>query len=614
MTKAIDLYINGTEVGDNMEWSCTTEEILGGQGRFTVAVQDRTNSYEPQVHWEVKVVIHSTGWVLGRGEIISQPTQLPVGPTWRTWVFDCADVNNELDWRLVGAVPGDIWIDEDGFGDYVDIDPYANTLADDAQTVTTLFDHYFRFNGAAVDTSGVVAFLTAGGFSPIYWTYTTLKSALDDLAALSTSNVQYWIDPDLIFHWAIIPAWYDLAFGGSPSARGLPSSPTLPGAPMAISDVADGITAIGCRGLSFDFDGSKMPEQVYMNGATGFSYSNGVDPFATGSAAPSPTVVPTYKVTVNSSTNTYRVLSSGYIDNDLPVTTFAAAGGPYDAEVKSFPINPGGEHRGGTFYHLLGGPNAGALLSIHTNALGYGDITAVAIPPTPPPGPPVPIIGVGGSGWVGGVEQDPNKRQAYFDSSQSVDQASRDSIGGQQLYRGSFPTLRGTLTLSGTDGWRVGQQFVLTDVRLPTALNGKTFVIQRVSTSLLPETDIRQYQLDWGDGPVQRASAQPKPRERVGNPAVQVNVTYEDATPPLGSTQTITGQMATSSGVAWKIPGKTVVWVLAVTDAFGDPVAGQGSLDPPVSTTDRNGSARTQLTAGTMFGLTYQIQANVAVT
>lgn len=621
MSFLVDLFINGDNVGARMEWKAQFEEVLGGQGRGTVTVDDPTFTYEPQCHWDVKAVLHDSGWVLFRGEIISPPVALVDGEELVRWALQVVDYSYELDWRLVGAIDGTTWIDEDGYGDFIAIDPYANSLADDAQTMQALYDHYIRVAGEAINTTTYVTVnLAPGTFAAIFWNYATLREASDDVAALVSNNLQYWWDPDLNLHWTPIPAWQELA--AAPDTTIFPglAGTALTSAPANINNDSDEGGAIGCSGLSWVPDGSNMPEQEYVKGGTGFSYSDGVGQFSTGDAGPVAPPAAKYQVTINEDTNLYSADSTGYILDDLTPPVIPA-GQVVFADVVVFPRKPTGEHHGGSFYKVASGPYAGGYISSSTNGLGYGDITAIVAPVPPPAGPPpdpVPVTGIGGSGWTNSVTQDPNKRQQYFDAPLSVDKAGRDAIGGQQLYRAKGPTLRGSFLLTSAygqevDGWRVGQIFTLTDHRLPASMNGRKFLIQKV-TPMIDEGAIVRYQIDFGDGPMQRAAGSPKPRPRVPEPAVQLLITAPDLGPNPHDSQVIMAQLVDRSNNApWKIPGKIVQWSLTVVDKFGNPVSGQGSIDPMVSTTDRSGAARTTLTAGSRTGLRYSVVGDIPV-
>jgi hypothetical protein len=336
------------------------------------------------------------------------------------------------------------------------------------------------------------------------WWYTTLQAVLEETAAYSLANVQFWIDPDGNFHWQAIPPWWDTSFSGG-SLLLFPETPNLlDAAPVNISDVPVG-NEIGCRQLTVRFDGSTMPQAIYVKGGTGFILGEGIN---------------------------------------------------------------------------------------------FG------------------VVAVGGTGWVDDNYGVPAQRQAYLDVGSATTKELRDAVGGQARYRAMYPTLRGSLILHGTDGWRCGQVVRVTDARLPDTLNGRSFVIQRVSTTLIPTQDFRVYTIDFGDGPTQRYSSGRQKKDedvRLSWPAVQLVVTAVDPTPQPLSVQTVTAQLTDSSGADWKIPDRTVTWELLVYDLNGDPVTGQGTLNPVESPTDASGKARTELTAGTTRDLIYFVYAKTPV-
>ena len=277
-----------------------------------------------------------------------------------------------------------------------------------------------------------------------------------------TSNVQFWLDPDLFFHWQAIPAWQTLAAAGTGSLLRLLGEEvdTLADAPVGISDIEDS-THIGGRGLTWTFDGSAMPQQVYVRGATGFTYDDGVDrwvPPPDTPPVPSPKPLAKYIVHVLATTNVYHIdPATGYIDEGAPAH-IPAGNNPY-ANYIYVTFDPHGT-RGGHFYQMVNGPDIGGLIDNDTNVLRLRHDQRRAraraphrrrsdSPPVTPP-TPVPTIGIGGTGWSGSVLQDPNLRQVYLDAPLSADQPTRDAFGQQVLYRGQYPTLRGTVIV---DGW-----------------------------------------------------------------------------------------------------------------------------------------------------------------
>jgi hypothetical protein len=621
MTKAVLLYLDGVEVGDGVEWSMTFEEILGGTGRAMLTLQDPGYTINPQTHADVKAVLASNGWVLYRGEVLLATMNLPPGLDLTRWNLDCADYNGQIPQRLVGAVDGTD-VQDNGFGNYVFIDPNAATSATDRVTIQALFDTYFRIGADAAETVTYVGeYLAPGSFVPIFWSNSNLAKAVAELSALVAVNIQDWLDPDFFCHHVSIPAWVDLAGILDGTGPGLPllfptaSTGLLPPAPREITDVVtDPSLQVGGRGLTFKMDGAIQPQQVYVKGATGYTYDMGTPPIG----VPAVPVIDagflkrgTYTLTVNSTTNLYHLDSTGHV---AATHTTSGAGGPWYVTSQFVPY---GAHGGGSFWRLTSGPHAGLLISQHTNNLGYGSITVTTIP-VPPGPPPGPVIGVGGTGWVGGP-QDPAKRQAYVEAPSSTTASDRDAIGGQVLYRGATPTLRGSVVIGGdhrladgtmyptVDGWRAGQVVQITDARLPPALNGLRYIIQRVATKLYSGTDSREYTLDWGDGAVQRLTTAPDPKVPTPDPAVQMYVIVADHLPAPGAKQVVTAQLVSQAGVPWPIPNRVVNWTVQAVNASYTAVPGQGSCDPPASTTDQTGKARTTFTAGSQTGLTYFI-------
>lgn len=628
----IQLLVNHVEMtGENgMEWSMSTEQVLGGPGSATLIVQDRSMDWEPECHWDVQVKIRDTGFVIWRGEIISEPEELPVAFPWRKWNLDCSDYNGEMTQRLVGALDGKTWVSVDQYGDYVNIDPFANSLDTDKKTVKQLLDKYIRVDGEEIGTSTFVAKYLSN-FATIYWTYTTLQAALEDLAGNIAKNLQFWIDPDLEFHWVAIPAWYDLAQGAGAALEGDDDHPPITSLTPALSpkhlrlapkNLGNGGSGfVRMRNIQYTLDGTAMPEQLYVRGSTGYVYNTPLqdtpDPIQ---KPPKGGSDPKYQLTfISDTTKIWHKLDTGYLSASFDSS---APGGPFAVKYIFVPWDAS-IHKGGHFWKLLEGPHKGKLVDNDTNFFKYGKIKVekmrVHKKKTPkkekdPPDFDPKLVGVGGSGWVGEITQDPEKRQAYLDAPVSSTQTIRDAVGGQVLYRSKRPTLRGSCTVTGVDEWRVGELAVISDDRFPSFLQNRYVVIQRVQTTLIEGTTKRQYQLDWGDGPTSRWTMQakkPKGDDRF-DPAIQIDIKAFDLAPGPGKSQQIIGQLIDGQGGPWKIPGKVVEWTLEVYDQYGAKIEGQGELDPVVSVTDSHGKARTTLTTGTQGKLVYFVFAEVA--
>ncbi len=643
MTASVLLYVDHLEIGGRMEWNMSAEESLGGTGRATITVQDRDMDWEPAAHMDVRVILASgdrDGHMVFRGEIITFELDLPVAFPWRTWKLDCADYSGEFSQRKIGALDGRTWIDQSGLGIFVNIDQHAATLRTDKLTIKNWLNHYVRVDATAdIGTDTYVQELLTD-FTTITPTYTDVQSALEELAALVAGNLQFWLDPDLEFHWTLIPSWRDVlqfiidTTGAGPeastSALLFAETPDLSSfglemAPYDISDVrgTPGY-AVGGSKLKLSFDGKEMPEQVYVRGGTGYVYNAPpIPPVAETKVvddAPIPGAEGTYQVTVvANNTKIWHVDSTGYISLDYDLSS---PGGPWPVKFVHVPWNED-RHKGGYFWKFTSGPWAGKLVDDHTNNLsGYGEILVELVPAGSGETPPAKI-GTGGSGWVNEVIQQRAKRQAYLDAPVSVTRALRDSLGGQVVYRGLYETLRGTITVNGyedangvrqsADGWRVGQLVRIIDARLPSGMNGLYYVIQRVQTKLIKGTTVREYVLDFGDGAVSRYSYQAARRRGAEwpPPANMLWIDAHDLTPGPNSSQTITGQLVNSAGEPWAIAGKVVEWTFEAYNASGVLQSGQGSILPAVSVTDNHGKARTTLKTGSGLNLVYFVFGSV---
>lgn len=627
MSGPISLYLNGVERVDDhgMEWDWSTSETLGSTGSATITVQDRDNTLEPVAHWDVKLVIKSSGHVLWRGEVTSFSLELPDKFPWRRWKLQCSDYNGELPLRLMGAYDGKTWMDTSGLGIYVNIDPFASALRTDLLTVQAWFDHYFRVAGEAADTTEfVVQYLDQ--LDKLFMqdpNYGNLQSSLEDLAAMIIHNLQFWIDPDLKFHWVAIPAWQDLLVDAianevddslSLSAMLFPEG-TIGGlefAPYTVSDVGDLGSDIGFSNLKFDLDGGEMPEQVYVKGATGYVYNAepipSTDETKTVVTRPTSGVADRYELTLIADDNKiWHTDETGYISIYYDLV---GSGGPYPVSWVRVPWNET-RHKGGAFWKFLDGPHKGKMADDNTNVLSnYGEIVVYKITSS---GVVDPTVGIGGSGWTNEVDQDSSKRQVYLEAI-STTQSERDSVGGQALYRGQFETLRGSVLVRGYDGWRVGQLLRIQDTRLPSKYDNRYYIIQQVTAKPIEGQDYREYTLNFGDGPESRYTAERRGPVEWPSPVTQILVSAFDLTPGPNSSQRITGQLVNSSGAPWAVEGKTVNWSFECYNNLGQLQGDQGSVKPAVSSTDKHGRAHTTLKTGPGTNLVYYVFADVKAT
>src|SRR5450756_873870 len=91
-------------------------------------------------------------------------------------------------------------------GDYINIDPNAQSLASDKLTVQRLLDAYIRVDGQAFEANTYVEEYISDLNGSLQWSYATLQSSLEEMAQEVVFNLQFWGDPDLYFHWVSIPS------------------------------------------------------------------------------------------------------------------------------------------------------------------------------------------------------------------------------------------------------------------------------------------------------------------------------------------------------------------------------------------------------------------------
>ncbi len=269
----IRLWIDRFEVA-RMEWTMTTEEVLGGVGRATITIQDRNpdSDWEPAAHMDVLAVIRSSGWRLWHGETMQPAVSLPPGMPWRRWTIACRDYNAAFDERAVGAPPGGFWTRPSEKDPYRSVDPNGLSWATDKITAQQWVRYYCNPNAVVFDTGTYVFEYVPNAIMgrPDYIVdlqdqMAILRPALEQVAAIADVNIQFGVDADDRLHWQAIPAWQDLVGNLDPT--------DLAPAPFAIVDLADdpdGVTAIGHGGIDPGFDGQAMPETVYVQGANTF--------------------------------------------------------------------------------------------------------------------------------------------------------------------------------------------------------------------------------------------------------------------------------------------------------------------------------------------------------
>lgn len=227
------------------------------------------------------------------------------------------------------------------------------------------------------------------------------------------------------------------------------------------------------------------------------------------------------------------------------------------------------------------------------------------------------------------VGQDALKRQAYLSMPSAWTRAEGIRITGHALARGEDPTLRASFSIEGIDGWRAGQVVTINDELLPISLQGShKFVIQRVHGTLYPGTDLRHYDIDIGDGAVDRSEtgsgvhADPNAAPDAAVPAKRPVITWrvewvnDNGNPDLnpidaGETRNVIAHTENALGEQAQPQGTVVTFGVVATDVdpdsptFGDIIPAMGSFSPNPATTDQDGKARSVFTAGATAKLSY---------
>ena len=215
----------------------------------------------------------------------------------------------------------------------------------------------------------------------------------------------------------------------------------------------------------------------------------------------------------------------------------------------------------------------------------------------------------------------PSLRQIAVDG-QAVTQVERDKIAAAYATYGQRARIRGQVTvgkpLTATvaekvDGWRCGQMLQVTDARLPAGISGQKWPIMRVKGKLWSTINVREYELEFGDAPLQHFSARyrttattvPSPRQ----PAHVHQIYFANINPLPSASQVLISQMMDAAKKPVRGQGVAVLWTMIVTDSTGAVVVGQGSIVAITSSTNANGQTTATFTTGATAGLDYTVTA-----
>jgi hypothetical protein len=231
-------------------------------------------------------------------------------------------------------------------------------------------------------------------------------------------------------------------------------------------------------------------------------------------------------------------------------------------------------------------------------------------------GPNAGIVEYNGNGWVNwgssGGYPSPSNAQVMINAPESIDETTKMAVAARARRAVERGILRGTCTVGNerhhVDGWHVGQLVKITDNRLPVYLNNRYYVIQKVTTTLLPTINWRVYHLEWGDAPIARTSSRRAWKKEMPQlPGRLWDIAGRDMLPLPGTTVTVIGQLVDDLGIERRVAGIRLKLQLEVWDTTGALVTGVGDISPTDVVSDLMGRWETQLTVGSDPGFKYRV-------
>jgi hypothetical protein len=206
-------------------------------------------------------------------------------------------------------------------------------------------------------------------------------------------------------------------------------------------------------------------------------------------------------------------------------------------------------------------------------------------------------------------------RQTSVDA-EAVTDAEKTAIAKSYEHYGERPRIRGQITVGrpdeAVDGWRVGQMVTIIDARLPPALNGKTFPIQRVQGKLKAGQEYREYTLEFGDFPIARFSQKyrtsPQRIHPTRLPARKHRIYWPSHHLRPSTSYVLYSQMVDHSDKPVRRGGVPVTWSVETKDRAGVNVGG-GTISAHSATTDDHGRTAATLTTAAGTDLHYHVTA-----
>jgi hypothetical protein len=224
-----------------------------------------------------------------------------------------------------------------------------------------------------------------------------------------------------------------------------------------------------------------------------------------------------------------------------------------------------------------------------------------------------------GTGWALRIRPtrlrsaDRHYRQTSVDA-ETVTDSEKSSVAHAYQHYGHRPRLRGQITVGkpdeAVDGWRVGQMLTIHDARLPPALNGKSYPIQRVQGKVKAGWDYREYTLEFGDFPIARFSQKyrttPQRISATRLPARKHRIYWPTHHLRPSTSYVLRSQMVDHSDKPVRRGGIPVVWSVETKDRAGVNVGG-GTISAHENETDDHGRTAATLTTASGTDLHYHV-------
>jgi len=264
----LHVAIDSVEYGEVVRDSLSISEVLGAASSATFRLEDMASAlasewYVDKRRADVRIWDTVDTGDLFRGQVTN--IRASIEGIRRVLEIDAESYDGLLDYTLVGHEVHEYvdtsqtpsvadWLAAASSGQPLDIptvgmDINANTAiaspeVDDASVVRAFFDQYWRGPTLTYDIvrhcdvdsgSGVSLFDPNASDRRTFFGMTNLRDVLGQIASLVSTNLAFWIDADLVFHWRTLTPVV------SASTTAVPSGSTLHSLPRMLPESRDAI-------------------------------------------------------------------------------------------------------------------------------------------------------------------------------------------------------------------------------------------------------------------------------------------------------------------------------------------------------------------------------------